>query len=299
MLNKIIYTILGFAIAFIFFPRASHDPVKRPAVSGVSTQSTDTGFSNAPELAAHLAAPELTAKAALAFDLNSETILYSKNLDEKLPIASLTKLMTALVVLNRADLNQKITVTKVDQTGTGSSIGLAVGEEIRINELLKALLIPSANDAALTLANHVGGNFDNFAKEMNEHAQKLGLTSTHFTNPVGWDSDENYSTTLDLIKITQEVLKHKELSEIVATKHATISSVDGRFTHVLTTTNQLMLADPEIVGVKTGFTSKALGNLIILDNHENQKVITVVLGSVNREADTRKLLDWLFTVYRW
>ncbi len=286
-------------MAFVFFPHGSHDPLKRPTVSGVATQSEDRSLTSAPELAANLEAPVLSAKAALAFDLNSGTILYSKNLDEKLPIASLTKLMTALVVLNRADLNQSLVIEKADQTGVGSTIGLAVGEEIRIGDLLKALLIPSANDAALTLANHVGGSFSVFATEMNEQAGKLGLTSTHFTNPVGWDSDENYSTPLDLIKITQEVLKHQELADIVSTKQTTISSVDGRFIHQLTTTNQLMLADPEIHGVKTGFTSKALGNLIILDNHENQKVITVVLGSQNRETDTRKLLDWLFTVYKW
>ncbi len=299
MLNKIIYTILGFAIAFIFFPHGSDAPVKRQTISGVSTQLSELGLATAPELAAAQTAPILTAKAALAFDLNSGTILYSKNFDEKLPIASLTKLMTALVVLSRADLNQSVIITKADQTTVGSTIGLAIGEEIRIRDLLKALLIPSANDAALTLANHVGGSFPVFADEMNQHAGKLGLTSTHFANPVGWDSDENYSTTLDLIKITQEVLKHKELSDIIATKQTIIGSVDGRFTHQLTTTNQLMLENPEIIGVKTGFTSKALGNLVILDNHENQKVLTVVLGSQNREDDTRQLLDWLFTVYKW
>ncbi len=299
MLNKIIYTILGFAIAYIFIPHGSHEPVKRQTVSGVSTHTSEIAFYSAPELADAQIAPILTAKAAMAFDLNSGTILYSKNFDHKLPIASLTKLMTALVVLNRADLNQSIVVTRADQTTVGSTVGLVVGEEIRIRDLLKALLIPSANDAALALANHVGGNLEVFAQEMNQHAAKLGLTSTRFTNPVGWDSDENYSTTMDLIKITQEVLKHKELADIVATKQTLIGSVDGRFSHQLTTTNQLMLEDSEIIGVKTGFTSKALGNLIILDNHDNQKVLTVVLGSQNREDDTRKLLAWLFTVYKW
>lgn len=299
MLNKIIYTILGFGLAFVFFPHAAKDSARGPIISGASTSAHMQSVKSAPELAATLEAPNLRAKAAVAVDLDSGSILYSRNLDEKLPIASLTKLMTALVVVKSVDTKSIVTIEKKDQTVIGSTIGLVEGEQITVHELLRGMLIPSGNDAALTLANYVGGNVDNFAATMNEEAAKLGLVNTHFSNPVGWDSDENYSNALDLVKIVRELMQSDELAKIVATKEADVSSVDGRYSHKVTSTNKLLLQNPEVIGVKTGFTSKALGNLIILSNHNDRKILTIVLGSEDREGDSQQLMDWLFAVYRW
>lgn len=299
MLNKIIYTILGIGLALVFFPRPAHDAGKSPVVSGVSIQNVSPpSLKSAPEMAASIDPPKLTAKSALAIDLDSGTILYSSNLDEKLPIASLTKMMTAIVVVKNTSLEATVTIGKQGQV-VGSTVGLVAGETITVHNLLKALLIPSGNDVALALANFVSGSPEQFALLMNQEAQTLGLVDTRFANPVGWDSDENYSNTLDLVKIVQEFLKHPELAEIVKTKEALISSTDGKYTYDLHTTNKLLLDDPEVIGLKTGFTSKALGNLVILADHQNSKVLTIVLGSDNRELDTQNLLDWLFTVYRW
>jgi len=300
MLNKIIYTILGFGLAFVFFPHISKDITRYPVVSGVAI-SKDSGIQKlaTPELALALTSPALSAKSALAFDADSGSILYSKNLDQELPIASLTKMMTALVVMKQTDLNSIVTIEKNDQDVVGISIGLISGEQLTVRDLLKAMLIPSSNDAALALAHFISGSPDQFAVLMNDQAKQLSLTATYFSNPVGWDTDENHSSALDLMKITQEFLNHKELTEIVKTKQATIISIDGKHTHDLLTTNKLLLNDSEVMGIKTGFTSKALGNLVIMAEHNNRRIVTIVLGSESREVDSQKLLDWVLEAYRW
>lgn len=300
MLNKIIYTILGFGLAFVFFPHISKDTSKYPIVSGSATSKDQTvQILAAPELALALTPPTLTAKSALAFDADSGSILYSKNLDQELPIASLTKLMTALVVVKQANLGSVVTIEKNDQDVVGISIGLISGEQLTVSDLLKAMLIPSSNDAALALAHFISGSPDQFAVLMNEQAKNLRLNATYFSNPVGWDTDESHSSALDLMKITQEFLKHPELTDIVKTKQTQITSVDGKHVHQLLTTNKLLLNDPEVIGIKTGFTSKALGNLVIEALHNDRRIVTVILGSEAREADSQKLLDWVLKAYRW
>ena len=302
MLNKIIYTIFGIGLALVFFPHAAKDSVKKPSVSGISVQAKSQEFKSAPEMALNFPPPPLTVKAALAYDLDSGTILYSNNLDEKLPIASLTKLMTALTVVKNQNLEATITVAHDAQGVVGSTIGLVAGEQVRASDLVRALLISSSNDAAVALADFIGGSQEKFADMMNQQAASLGLVETHFSNPVGWDSydsQDNYSNALDLIKIVQEFLKNDELRQIVKIKALTITSTDGKYSHELHTTNKLLLDDPEVEGIKTGFTSKALGNLIILVNHADRRIVTVVLGSNNREQDSRNLIDWVLSVYRW
>jgi D-alanyl-D-alanine carboxypeptidase len=164
MLNKIIYTILGIGIALIFFPRPVKDQPKPPEVLGNATEIIATPKLKAtPEMAALLPAPILTAKAAVAYDLNSGSILYAKNLDETLPIASLTKLVTALTVMKSQDLSSVVTITKRDQGMVGSSIGLVAGEKITVNDLVHAMLIPSSNDATVALANYISGSETAFA----------------------------------------------------------------------------------------------------------------------------------------
>lgn len=300
MLNKIIYTILGFGFAFIFFPRASHEQTIVPAVSGAFTAAVaEQHILPAPEQAMNIPAPILTARAALAVDLDSGSVLYSKNLDAKLPIASLTKLMTAIVVIKKTALDEIVTIENNDKEIVGTSIGLTMGERLTVRDLLKAMLIPSSNDAALALGRYVSGSTELFAQAMNEEAKALGLTGTYFSNPVGWDFDESHSNASDLIRIVKEFTAHSELADIVKIKETLITSTDGVYTHQLTTTNKLLLENPEVVGIKTGFTSKALGNLIVEARHNGRRVVTVVLGSENREDDSRKLLGWVKMAYKW
>ncbi len=302
MLNKIIYTILGVGLAVIFFPQAVRDH-KRPSIAGITTQTASASPATvAPEMALNLSAPQIGSKSAVVYDLNSGTVLYSKNLDEKLPIASLTKLMTAIVTVRHVPPDSVVTIRKTDLTEIGSTVGLVEGEKIKVIDLLKAMLIPSGNDAALALASYVGGSPEKFAVLMNEEGQRLNLVATSFSNPVGWDrwdDKENFSNSLDLIKIVQDFITHEELREIVSTKQAVVTSVDGKYVHNLHTTNQLLMEDSNVVGIKTGFTSKALGNLIIQYKAEGTSVLSIILSSQDREEDSRKLLEWVYQVYRW
>lgn len=300
MLNKIIYTILGFGVAFIFFPKVSTEKTIEPIVSGVTTsQQQVTHVNAAPEPVSEILPPEISAKSALAIDLDSETLLYSKDSSINLPIASLTKLMTALVVVKNTDFNDAVIVDAKHINTVGINIGLIPGEQLTVDSLLQAMLIPSSNDAALILANHISESPELFAVLMNDEAKHLGLTASYYANPVGWDTSGGYSNTLDQVKVLQEFLSNPRLAEISKTKEATITSLDGMYSHKLTTTNKLLLENPEITGVKTGFTTKALGNLIITSQKGNKRVATIVLGSVNREEDSRKILDWVYQVYRW
>lgn len=300
MLNKIIYAILGFGFAFVFFPHRSSEQPINPSISGVSTIKTEeSNIFSSPEQVTTQVAPQVTAKSALVIDLDSSSVLYSKNIDEELPVASLTKLMTALVVVQKKSLDDVITIDHNDKDIVGVSIGLSTGEQLTVLDLLKAMLIPSSNDAALVLAKHVAGGSDQFALLMNEEAKRLGLHATYFSNPVGWDSDQNYSNALDLIKIVKEFNQNEILKEIVKTKETTITSKDGMHLHQLNTTNKLLLENSAVVGIKTGFTSKALGNLITEFHYNNRKIVSIVLGSTNREEDSRQLLKWVLEAYRW
>lgn len=272
-----------------------------PQIAGISTVGAggeDKQFA-APEFLSNIQPPQVSAKAALAIDLNTGTNLYSWNFDEKLPIASLTKLMTAMVVLDKVNKDSVVTVEKSDLNTECVCMGLVTGEQITVENLLKGMLIPSSNDAAQVLARFVAGDNGKFEDLMNQKAERMNLTSTHFSTPVGLDSSDNYSTTLDLSKIVQEFLKYDLLSKIVDTKSADVTSTDGKIVHHLHTTNKLLLENPEVVGVKTGFTSQAQGNLIIKIKHGPAEVLTVVLNTPNREEDTQKLIDWVFKAYRW
>ncbi len=251
-------------------------------------------FLNAPTL------PELTSKAAFAYDLHSGSILYTNNFDQPLPIASLSKLMTAIIVVENMDLNKIVTVARVDTLVIGTNMGLVDGERIKIIDLLKGLLIPSSNDAAKALARTTAGTEEKFIDMMNAKAKALGMNSTKFTNPTGLDSDDsNYSTTYDMARLVNQFLNNETLSKIVQTKEAEVKSIDGYIFHPLHTTNKLLLENPDVIGVKTGFTSLAKGNLIIRQKHDDAEIITIVLGSDDREADTKRLIDWIFSVYKW
>ncbi len=253
----------------------------------------------APEFLNIQGIPQLTAKSAFAYDTNSGSILFTSNFQEKLQIASLTKLMTALVVVDHMDMNKVVTISLEDTRVIGSNMGLLQYEKIKVEDLLHGLLIPSSNDAAKALARATAGSEERFVDLMNAKALALGMESTHFENPVGLDDAENYSTAYDLSKLVTEFVKNPILSKIVQNKDLTVTSTDEKFVHRLRTTNQLMLQDKNVTGIKTGFTSLAKGNLIIRQNVQGAEIISIVLGSDNREEDSRRLLDWIGAVYKW
>lgn len=303
MLKRILLGIFGLLLIFVLSPKTTFESKKeiQPKVLGTETdQQRKVSFIKAaPELVLAQSKPELSSKAAFVYDPNSGSILYTHNFDQKLPIASLTKLATAFLAAEQVGLTDVVRVKKKHTQIIGTNMGLVPGEQITVLNLLKGLLISSSNDAALALADYVGGDEKGFVEMMNQKAKLLGLTDTHFSNPIGLDDEDNYSTAIDLSKLVTEFSKNILLAEIVKTKEMTVESFDKKFVHKLTSTNKLLLEDPRVVGIKTGFTSKAQGNLILRAKDGDAEVVTIILGSPNREEDSKKLLDWIFSVYRW
>lgn len=242
---------------------------------------------------------ETPAAAAYAIDLKTGTVLYQKNSTVPWPTASLAKLMTALVTVHTVSLDDVVTVKAAGLRVPQPVMGLISGEKISVRNLLSGMLIASANDAAASLAIGVSSSTPRFVELMNSMAEKLQLQNTHFRNPVGLDADGQFSTAEDLSRIAVELLRSQVLAEIVQTQSRVVASEDGGISHWLKTSNKL-LGQPGVLGVKTGYTDLARGNLIILERDErNHQVLTVVLGSEKREADSQELLNWIFKSYRF
>jgi len=247
--------------------------------------------------------PEISAKAAIAIDLNSEqqknNILYQKNSNQKLPIASLTKIMTAVIAIEELNLEEVIKISKNSVFTDGDNGGLIIEEELILKNLLYVMLVESSNDAAMAVANDNGQiQYTNFIALMNEKAKELGLNNTYFTDPSGL-SEENQSTVLEMANLVKYALNLPLLSEILRTQKTTINSLDNKFIHNLINTNKLLGKIPIILGGKTGFTTEAGGCMLTFSNINNNYLITVVLGSKNREDDTEKLINWAQTAWIW
>ncbi len=240
--------------------------------------------------------PVLQGDAALVFDLESNTVVFAEEPLKTISIASLTKLMTALIILENHDLSE---VVKVDHTGYSLPVGgvtVPQGTEITVSELLHALLIKSSNDVAYILAHYDAGSIEGFVAKMNERAIDLGMTGTNFDNPAGFDGSKNFSNANDLLKLSLLVWNFSEVKEIVSKKNYTVKSVDNRWQKNLVTTNLLLESNYPFVGLKTGTSPDASEAFIGITNDTEPKLI-IVLGSNNRFQDT-KLLWELFASNR-
>lgn len=244
--------------------------------------------------------PLIDARSAIAIDEKSGTILFEKNSHQKLPIASITKLMTILIILEENQLSDIVKVKQSAAGTEGSTMYLRTDEEITVNNLLHGALIASANDAAAALAEYNAGSQQEFVKKMNQKAKLLGLTDTHFANPIGLDSSSNYSSSFDIAKLAKEVYKNPLVKEIALMKEFSVQSVDGKYTHKLESTNQLLDSYLNIKGLKTGRTTSAGECLVSIAEDENQnQILTVVLNSPDRFRETKILTDWIFRAYNW
>lgn len=254
-------------------------------------------YSDLPVLGETAGYPVISAQSAIAVDVTSGVYLYEKDSDKKLLPASTTKILTALVAMDTYEMDQVLKVGNVKVVG--QKMGLVWGEEIKFSDLLSGLLIYSANDAAEVLAqNHPGGR-DLFIGLMNKKAKDFGLTGSHFSNPVGLDSFDQYSTTKDLIVISNYAMNNPIFAEIVGTKERLVKSVDGRYAHRLTNINRLLGEVDGVKGVKTGWTEEARENLVTYIERDNRKIMIAVLGSQDRFGETKELIDWIFTNYTW
>jgi D-alanyl-D-alanine carboxypeptidase (penicillin-binding protein 5/6) len=208
--------------------------------------------------------------------------------------ASLTKVMTALLVLERAKPEEAVQVTPAAAAETGTRLGLRAGETMRVADLLAATLLLSANDSCHALAEHVGGTEARFVALMNERARSLGLRRTHFTNPCGHDQKGHRSTAENLAVLAQAALHHPAFAALVATVRTTVTTAQGR-SFELENKNELVGRYPGAVGVKTGFTSGAGKCLIALAERQGRQVLLVLLNAPDRWWTAVAMLDYAFS----
>lgn len=265
--------------------------------AAVIKEGSEITLTKVPEKSALYTEMTSGSNAALFSDYSSGEILFSKNKDKKLQIASTTKLMTALVAIEKTKPNDVITVPAFTVKPLDTTMGLSAGDKLKVSELLHGLLIESGADAAETLAIRIGGSEQGFAALMNERAAKLGLTNTQFTNPVGHDSSGNYSTASDLVKLARVAVTNPQVAEIVAKPSYTATSETGK-KYYLVNTNKL-LGGAGYKGIKTGTTFDAGQCLITLYNDGERDIIGVVLASPDRFSETRNIIEWTKRSYTW
>ena len=263
--------------------------------------------------------PNISSPAALLMDSSSGKILYEKNMNEKRYPASLTKVMTAIVVLENCNLSDIATVSYDSVMSLSSgyvTANLQIGEELTVEQLLYVLMVGSSNDAAIVLAEHVSGSIEEFAKLMNEKAKELGCTSTNFVNPNGVHDEDHYSTAYDLALISRYAMKNETFRTIVSTTSykLPVTNKYDRDDRFFTTTNSLLIVNNNnradnyyykyANGIKTGFTTPAGNCLIASANKGNLELITVILGSgqtddglSQRYIDTKALFDYGYETY--
>ena len=241
--------------------------------------------------------PDCSASSAILYCPASGSVLFQKNADERRPIASTTKIMTALTVLRKGgDLDRPFVIPPEACGIEGTSVYLQPGETLSVRDLLYALLLASANDAATALALCCSGSIPAFADEMNRIAEQIGLEHTHFVNPHGLDHPEHYSTASDLALLVSAAFEDVVFREIVSTRRYSIPAPDGG-RRVLLNHNKLLTRYPDCVGVKTGFTKKSGRCLVSAAERDGILLIFVTLNDPNDWNDHAALLDYGFSLY--
>ncbi len=240
----------------------------------------------------------LGASAVYAIDITSNAALYQKNAGQQLPIASITKLATALVILGRHDLSEKVTVPTLPAYGAADDIlGLVPGDQFTIGDLVKAALVASANDAADSLALIDSGTLSAFSAKMNRLVATWGLEHTRFSNPTGLSDENNYSSAADLAKLAKLRLTNPTISQFARLNGDTITTSAGK-SYLLKPTNKL-LNDARFHGLKTGYTDAAGQSFVGLATIAGHEIITVVLHSPDRFGETQQLANWIERNYTW
>lgn len=242
--------------------------------------------------------PAIDARSAVLMDRDSGRVLWKKNEHRRRPIASTTKIMTALVALERGSEEERVTVSKRAAATEGSSIWLEKGEKKKLGELIYGLMLCSGNDAAAAIAEHIGGSEKKFVELMNERALAMGAKDTHFVNPHGLPAKGHYSTAYDLALITCEALKNGRFQEIITTPSRSISWPDQPWGRLLINQNKLLELYPGADGVKTGWTEKAGRCFVGSATKKRWQLVSVVLNSPQIWEDSAALLDYGFQNYR-
>ena len=250
-------------------------PLLAGAAAAVQPDVSRSASGNSADAAAGVLraeSPRLSAKSAVLLDASTGRVLYASHAEDKSLIASTTKIMTALVICETGDLNRTVVIPPEAVGIEGSSMYLKAGEVLSVHELLYGLMLRSGNDAAVALALADSGSISAFAMRMNEKAAVLGLKNTHYANPHGLDSEENYSTALDLARLTRFALQNPDFAQLVSTKSVTIGD------RVLTNHNKLLWQYSGAIGVKTGYTRTAGRILVGAAERDGRRLIAVTIA---------------------
>ncbi len=241
---------------------------------------------------------KINSRIAIAYDRETGLKIWGKEENKKTAMASTTKIMTAIVVIENSNLDDVIEVSKKAAWTGGSKLGLKTGDKISVRDLLYGLMLRSGNDSAVALAEYVGGSIEGFADLMNQKARELNLNNTHFVTPHGLDNPEHYTTAMELAKLADYALNNEIFAKIVGTKSYTIT-ING-YPKNINNTNELLGNYPGVYGVKTGFTNNAGRCLVTAVKNDKFSIITVVIQAdtkKDRTNDSVKLIKYIFNNY--
>ncbi len=241
--------------------------------------------------------PAIESAAWIVVDSESGVVLAGKDIDIPRPMASVTKIMTAMVVVDNAAMDEIVVISDRAADVGESEIGVVAGERWTVGDLLTAMMVRSGNDAAVALAEYVGGSVEGFAVMMNAKAAELGLKNSQFRNPHGLDNDEHYTTPYDLVIMAQAALAYPEIAEVARVRVAQFAPDPSGNPRVANATNQLLGRYPGVIGLKTGYTAKAKKVLVTVARTKGREIVTVVMGAEDHFGDTTELLAWATETY--
>lgn len=288
-MKKIVFKLFFLALLTIFIPisiLADDEIFEDDFLISNITQEVASSLSDEPSI---------NARHAIIFDRHSKKAIFSKKASENCKMASTTKIMTALVVIENSNLNEIVEISSKASSTSGSRLGLSKNDKISVKHLLYGLMLKSGNDAAVALAENTGKNVENFALMMNSKAKEIGLLNTNFVTPHGLDAKNHYTTALDLAILTDYALENETFSKIVKTKSYTV--LINNNPKKISNTNELLENFEGIYGVKTGFTNGANRCLVTSCKRNNLDFICIVLGcdtKKDRTKDSIKLLNYAF-----
>ena len=292
----------------LLIPVMIYTPLGKGVENYVSPPPTPTPH---PILTARGTPPALQAKAAYLLDLDTNRPLVDSNGQQRMPMASTTKIMTAIIALEKGKPEQVVTIKQQDvdeaKNNNGSNAQLVVGDQIRMEDLIYALMLPSGDDAAMSIAEAISGTPDNFVKLMNDYARRLHLTQTHYINADGLTykladgkpNSDQYTTAADLAQLTRYALHNERFAQIVQLQRYELPPTATHHHYVWETTDNLLSSYPGALGVKTGFTEEAGYCLVFAASEGGHHLLGVVLNAPTAEqrfADARTLLNWGFAL---
>lgn len=296
-INTLLVSLLVIMFSFFTFTYLSSadDILVSPLLKEAKQISLNLWFPNVSGVSVDI--PQISAKAALFVDTKTGQVLYAKNENQKLAVASLVKVMTAVVALEHRDWDEKMNVSWKTTEMEPDEMILLPGERLTLKELLYGVFLVSANDAAEVLAEETTGDREEFIQLMNEKSQQLGMKNTLFVNPTGLDEDggNSYSTAYDMAILARYAIKNfPELVEISKLEHIFIPATSEHQDYEMWSGINLLTTYPGVVGFKTGYTPEAEFTLITLARKDGHEVLGVILGSEQRREEARELLDYSF-----